>query len=235
MISTYFNAFISGDLNSYWTHLWLLGGIFLFEVIVGVGIILEVTLPMTSRQIIATGMVVGGILFGIMLTLGLFVFDEGVSSAQQSKIIALETQLSPSKEQHDALQGLRGKVLSLSFMSSPDVEPAFFSAQLQASLIDAGIEIKPYFSPPGMNWVGTLVYLPKRENDNNVVDALLFKTLTDIGLNPAKYSFDELGLPVPRDVPLIIVGARPFVFTETQPHSVRLRMYPQTGAQKQQQ
>jgi hypothetical protein len=189
MLSTYFNAFISGDLNSYWTHLWLLGGIFLFEVIVGIGIILEVTLPMTLRQIIATGMVVGGILVGIMLTLGLFVFDEGISSAQQSKIIALETQIAPrilTKEQHDELQSLRGKVLALSFISSPDVEPAFFSAQLQAAINDVGVEITPYFTPPGMNFVGTQICLPKRENGDSLTDTLLFNTFTKIGLKSTK-------------------------------------------------
>jgi hypothetical protein len=71
-----------------------------FELVVGVGIILEVTLPMTLRQIIATGMVIGGILFGIMLTLGLFVFDEGISTAQQSRI---DFQQSTIRTQNDKI------------------------------------------------------------------------------------------------------------------------------------
>src|ERR1700722_5524561 len=145
MISTTFNGLVSGVLNPYWTHFWLLSGVFLMEVTVGVGIVLEAHWPMSFRQIVATGLVIGGIILGIMLTLGLFIFDEAISSAQQEKIIALETELAPrnwTKEQFDALQTLKGKLPGVGIVWEHYCIECFeYAGYIQEALHEAGAQI----------------------------------------------------------------------------------------------
>jgi hypothetical protein len=101
-ILRYFNAFIAGELNSASTHIILLGGSLVAEFAVAIGIILESPREKSYRERLGMVLVLGGVSIGAALTIALFVFDEGISRAQQStitvqqaKIIALENELAP--------------------------------------------------------------------------------------------------------------------------------------------
>jgi hypothetical protein len=84
------------------THEWLIGVCIAGSLAVGFGILLESWPPKSLKAKIAMGLVIGGVVVEALFTILLFVFDEGISSsqqkvisAQQSKIIALETRLAP--------------------------------------------------------------------------------------------------------------------------------------------
>src|ERR1700757_2815046 len=99
---TYFNAFISGELEPFWPHFWLLSVTILAGAAVAAGIIFDSVEYSASTHRIAKWLVIGGVAVESVCTICLFVFDEGISGAQQgiirsqqSKIIALENHLGP--------------------------------------------------------------------------------------------------------------------------------------------
>ena len=92
-ISTYFSAFSSGDLEPFWSHFVLLSVSITAGFAVGMGILLESPKNSAAVHRIATWLVLGGIAVESLCTVLLFVFDEGISSSQKSKIILLETQI----------------------------------------------------------------------------------------------------------------------------------------------
>jgi hypothetical protein len=165
--------------------------------------------------------VIGGVAIEAVCTLLLFGFDEGISSAQQSKIIALETRIAPrilTSEQYDVIKSLRGKVLAVSVLASPDVEPAMFSAQLQAALVDAGVAVTPVPAGPGSRFVGAQLCLPGDEDPKRNP---LWKVLADVGMGPG-----ECSIKAPKDIPLIVVGERLPFFPNGTPKSFRMLSYP---------
>jgi hypothetical protein len=118
-ISSFVHSFLSGDLDAISVHSWLLTCSFLAEIVVGVGILLESKFK-TWKERVAAICVMSGIIAGFAATFLLFIFDEAISRVQQSKIdeqqsvikdqqskiVALETRLSPrslTKEQADAV------------------------------------------------------------------------------------------------------------------------------------
>jgi hypothetical protein len=234
-ISTIFNAFISGSLDPYWTHFWLLAGAFTVEIIVAIGIVLEMSWPPNQLQIIATVMVIGGVVIGIIFTLGLFVFDEAISRNQQEKIVALETRLAPrllSEEQKGKLRLLRGKVPALAFMATGGIEPAFYSAQLQAETRDNdGISIRVYPASPAVLTMGIQICVPDDYDADS--KSLLFKAFTEDNRAPGECKFDDIDPSAPKDIPLIDIGVRPFVYMDTQdPSKIKILYYPDFGKQK---
>jgi hypothetical protein len=229
----YLSHFFSGEVDPTWPHAILLTVTVLASFAVAAGIIFESPEYSASVHRVATWCVIVGVAIEAVCTITLFVFDEGISSAQQSKIIALETRLAPrvlTSEQFEEFKKLRGSVPAVSLMNSPQLEPSMFGAQMAEALNDAGVAITPYFARSGDIFMGTRVCLPIRAirgNGDTSSDALLFSTLAKAtGSEPAKCSFDEFGRPVRRDVPLIIVGERPFFSPDGNPVSVRFRAYP---------
>jgi len=98
----YINDFLSGGVEPFWPHVALLSFSVAASVAVGAGIIFEGPKFSASIHRIAFWLVVVGIAVEALCTIFLFVFDEGISNAQQSKIdaqqlkiIALETRLAP--------------------------------------------------------------------------------------------------------------------------------------------
>jgi hypothetical protein len=91
-----------------WQHSLLLGGAIVGGVLVGVGILME-----SEKWSLAAILVLTGIVIEPIFTIGLFIYDESLSRAQQStiesqnaQIIALETRLAPrviSQEQRDRI------------------------------------------------------------------------------------------------------------------------------------
>jgi hypothetical protein len=101
MSLTYFSKLLSEWFGPDWTRTILLGGTFLSEAGVAIGILLESKFK-TRRDWAAAILVVGGVCAGVFFTLVLFANDEEISSAQQdtisvqqSKIIALEKKVTP--------------------------------------------------------------------------------------------------------------------------------------------
>jgi hypothetical protein len=85
------STFFSGEVSSFWPHAVLLTTSVLASGAVAWGIIREAE----NLWSLTTLLVVGGVALEAICTLFLFGFDEGISKAQQSKIIALERQLAP--------------------------------------------------------------------------------------------------------------------------------------------
>lgn len=89
---TFLSHFFSGEVAPFWPHVILLSVSVLASFAVGAGIILE-SPKYPSLHRIATRLVIAGVIVEAACTIFLFVFDEGISNAQQEKIIALENRL----------------------------------------------------------------------------------------------------------------------------------------------
>jgi hypothetical protein len=79
-------------MDAFWPHVILLSVSVLASFAVGAGIILE-SPEYPSLHRIATRLVIVGVVVEAACTIFLFVFDEGISNAQQEKIITLEKRL----------------------------------------------------------------------------------------------------------------------------------------------
>lgn len=82
------SGFFSGAADPFWPHVLLLAFAILASFAVAIGIVLE-----SPHWSIANALVIGGVALEAVCTLLLFGFDEGISSAQQAKIVTLETRL----------------------------------------------------------------------------------------------------------------------------------------------
>jgi hypothetical protein len=82
------SGFFSGSFDPSWPHAVLLTAAIVASFAVAAGIVME-----NPKWSLANALVVGGVAIEAVCTLLLFGFDEGISSAQQSKIIALQTRL----------------------------------------------------------------------------------------------------------------------------------------------
>jgi hypothetical protein len=105
----------SGELDPTVPQLILIGGSIAGGALVGLGVILEAhkifSLPTLS--------VIIGVVLEAACTLLLFEFDEGISRAQQSKIVAMQAR-SWTKDQFSALQALKGKVTDIGVFPERD-------------------------------------------------------------------------------------------------------------------
>jgi hypothetical protein len=86
--------FLDGELDPDRTHAVLLSGSIAAEFAVAIGIIIESPWPKTWRQWLGVVLVIGGVIIGAVSTISLFVFDEGISRGQLSKIAELEQRIS---------------------------------------------------------------------------------------------------------------------------------------------
>jgi hypothetical protein len=75
--------------HAFFAHCLLIGGEVLATVAVGLGILWEAPEQPKERHLIATRLVIWGIVFETLCSVGLFAFDEAISHVQQEKIIAL--------------------------------------------------------------------------------------------------------------------------------------------------
>ena len=132
------SAFFSGSLDPFLPHVILLSAAIAASFAVAIGIVLE-----NPKWSSANALVIGGVAIEAVCTLLLFGFDEGISGAQQSVIIALETKLAPrvlSDEQQAALlaavKPFSGQQYHLSVAIGS--EPAAFACVVHARLKEAG-------------------------------------------------------------------------------------------------
>jgi hypothetical protein len=91
----YLRDFLSGTADPFWPHVILLSVSVLASFAVGAGIIFESPKYSDFVHRVAVGLVIAGVVVEAACTIFLFVFDEGISGTQQSKIIVLETRLAP--------------------------------------------------------------------------------------------------------------------------------------------
>lgn len=93
-MSNYLSELFAGTANPLWPHLVLIAGSILAGAVVGAGIIFESTEYSAAIHRVAKRLVIAGVVVESLCTVCLFVFDETVTGAQQSQIIALEKRLS---------------------------------------------------------------------------------------------------------------------------------------------
>jgi hypothetical protein len=191
---------------------------------VGFGIIWEH--GPSNVRVGANRLVIGGIIVETLCSVALFAYDANVIGVQNDKIIGLETRIAPrviTDDQYDAIQSLRGKVTAVAVLASPDTEPAMFSAQLQAALVDAGIDVEPIPSHAEDRFVGAQLCF---SDDENPKDNPLWDVLSAIGMNPAADCSIKDRLQAAKGVPVIVVGERPPYFPNGAPKSFKMRVYP---------
>jgi hypothetical protein len=210
----YLSAAWAGEADPIWPHLVLISLSIIAGFAVGAGIIYEQPAYPPSMHRVATRLVIGGIAVESLCTVSLFVFDERISFAQQSKIIELETQIAPrpfKKLQFDATQSVKGKISAVNIMSEESIEPNMFSTWITVALQKAGVKVGIYSAPPGAAMVGVMIAFPDgMEKVEELINDHLYIAFKNAGLMPA---FGNLAgfLPfanIPRDVPLIFVGEK---------------------------
>jgi hypothetical protein len=111
-----------------WPHLLLLGGATFGGVLVGIGILKE-----SETWNVAAILVLIGVIIEPIFTLWLFVYDENISRAQQSTIVALETTLSPRVVEQAKAGSILAKFSDMRFIvfSNSDSEPTRTAAQIR--------------------------------------------------------------------------------------------------------
>jgi hypothetical protein len=139
-MQTYFNAFFSGNVEPFWPHVSLLSVSVLASFAVGAGIIFEAPKYSPSIHRVATNLVIAGVVVEALCTICLFAFDEGISNAQQSKIIALETKiasrdLSPEQEKSIAAKIKEFSGMHFDLSMTTEIEPMRLLDKVEDSLI----------------------------------------------------------------------------------------------------
>ena len=129
----------------------------------------------------------------------------------------------------ERLRALHGKVPALAFMATGGVEPAYYSAQLQAELHDHDeIQIRPYPSNPATLTMGTQICFPT--DYTAAAKSLVLAAFTEDGREPGECKFADFDSRIPQDIPLVVIGERPFAYLDTQESSsIRIRYYPELG------
>ena len=142
-IWAYISAVWAGVEDPLWPHLALVPGSALAGIAVGVGIVLERPKYSEAVQRVAFWLVVVGIAVETVCTITLFVVDERISGAQQSKIIALDERLAPRRipveEQDKIVNELKAlPPLPFAFSISPGSEPVALMQDVASVLKKAG-------------------------------------------------------------------------------------------------
>jgi hypothetical protein len=143
---------LSGTAEPFWPHFVLLSVSIIAAFAVGFGILLESPKYSAAVHRVATWLVLGGIAVESACTVFLFVFDERISDAQQSKIAALETRLAILYEGAEQRQlkpeqvssivsDLVGKIPPLNILRTRDPEASQFAVDIFLNLAQGGLPI----------------------------------------------------------------------------------------------
>jgi hypothetical protein len=129
-----------------WPHLLLLGGATLGGALVGMGILKD-----SAKWTWGAIFVLAGVIIEPIFTLWLFVYDENISRAQQSKIVALEEHLEPRALTDQQAAMVIGRVSTVSPKSLGHISYVFVaSSDEEISLaIDLADNV---FSKMGWTW-----------------------------------------------------------------------------------
>jgi hypothetical protein len=183
-ISTYIGQFFSGAVDPSTPHLVLILAAVIGGLAVGIGIICEAarsghlwTLP--------TVFVFFGVVIEAAATVILFEFDEGISQAQQSKIIELTARLAPRRilpEQQKEISGSLKNLAKPSFAFT--IVPAPESARL---MLDIGNALEA----AGWTWVEFPHGVVYPIADKPAVNTNFALTATDVGIQvPVQHQAD---------------------------------------------
>jgi hypothetical protein len=141
-----FQEYVS-DHTALIVHVYLLSGDILATWAVAAGIIWEGAFDL--REIVHR-LVIWGVAAETLCSLALFTFDEGISAAQQDKIISLDKYIvgrQLTKEQFDAIQSLRGQVPGILLMPEDHCSECFnFADQLAVAFRAAGLQTMLHFA-----------------------------------------------------------------------------------------
>jgi hypothetical protein len=155
---SYLGTLWAGIAEPFWPHTILISLSVLAAFTVAAGILYERPKYSEAAHRGATWLVIGGVAVESICTVLLFVFDERISQAQQSKIIALETRLAPrvifDDEQQRMVERLKpyaGTPFDFTVDASP--EPLAFADRISDTLIKAGWKRVPF--PAGNIFSGT--------------------------------------------------------------------------------
>jgi hypothetical protein len=99
----YLSALFPDTSWPFWPHFWLLTVSVLASFAVGAGIILESTEYSAAVHRVAKWLVISGVVVEAACTVTLFVFDEKISGAQQSRIESLDIESNELRRQNAAL------------------------------------------------------------------------------------------------------------------------------------
>lgn len=137
-MTTFFDAFVSGQLDPALTHVTLLGGSILAEFAVAAGIVLESPKEKTLREWAGMGLVLGGVFVSAIFTIALFVFDEGISNRQERELaeIRLPRQLNVKEFQEKLMPLPKRQFEVLYDGATPDA--ATLANSIFVSLLQAG-------------------------------------------------------------------------------------------------
>ncbi len=210
-ISTYISQFFSGGVDPSGPHFWLISLTVVGGVFVAAGIICE-EWRAGHLWSLTTMLVVLGIVIEAGATIVLFEFDEGISRAQQDRIIALSAR--PwSKDQFDAIQELKGTaVKDVAVLSeSHCIECLLFASHLELAFHEAGMTLYRDFAPDQSwsEWAGTgiVLWIPAGfDLEKNPMRVALRKA----GLNPFGLPIERAAAPWPfkANVWVVQVGER---------------------------
>lgn len=204
------SKFFSGELDPFWPHVVLLSVAVLASIAVGAGIIFERPKYSAAVHRIAFWLVVSGIAIEAVCTIFLFVFDEGISQAQQNKIISLSAR-SWTKAQFDAIQEIKGKVTDVGVIAEKDcLECRLFADHIELALHSAGVRLYGDLSIDLMRGTGIHVTLPV---GSDLFNDPLVVALRNAGLYPGASFHNPQWSPVRTDIRVIFVGEKfPLMF-----------------------
>jgi hypothetical protein len=208
----YLSAVIEGELDESY-HIWFFLAAVAGSILVGVGILLEDSWPisrMKIRERWGITLIIIGVVIEASFTFALLTFDEGVSRKQQAKIISLETHESArvlDKKQYEAILFVRGKIKAVNIMPEGALEPNGFASWIAGALQKAGIDVH-ILSSDGMQMTGILILYPTSlEQVGKLMDEPLYKAFTDADLTPSTGSLKNFFpfMNIPRGVPIVFV------------------------------
>jgi hypothetical protein len=203
---TYFSTVWAGEADPLWPHAILLSVSIIAAFTVGAGILLESPKYSAAVHRIATWLVLGGIAVESLCTIALFVFDERISGAQQSKIISLQAR-SWTEAQFDAIQEVKGKVTDVGVLPEKGcLECGIFAGYIEIALNAAGVKLHIDNSLELFPASGILIILPEGSDLGKNPLVIAFK---NAGLTPfSKFHIRSQWSSVRTDIPVILVGEK---------------------------
>jgi hypothetical protein len=213
---SYISQFFGGTLDPTWPHAVLIAGSIVGGALVGLGVILEA--PKIFSVPVAAVFV--GVVIEAACTLALFGFDEGISGAQQSKIIALETRIAPRVLTTAQCQGIvdslgpfAGKKVRVTTYVA-DGEGSTLGQMIEVCLIAAKMDVQSALASL-LPWNGFFAGIAVSGADKELVETLrsALATKGNLSVLPITGAFpgnEYRGPSSPEALPaMIVVGVKP--------------------------
>lgn len=154
-IPSLWGAVLSGVSDEGSTHTALIWTSLVGEVLVAIGILLEIQRPLNLKKVLSFAAVIIGVILGAAGTLLLLKFDEAISllqqrtiSAQNSTIIGLERKIAPRDLDDSQVESVASKIKQFSGMHfdlamNQDLESMRLLDRIENALLSAGWQEQP--------------------------------------------------------------------------------------------